>query len=48
MPCPDEPTLVALLGGTLPARERSALDDHLDSCPSCLELVALLAGSTVG
>jgi anti-sigma factor RsiW len=42
MECPDEDTVAQLLQGLLPADELARLEQHLDECPACTELVAEL------
>lgn len=37
--CPDEDVFVALLSGDLTDPERASLDEHIDSCEACAELV---------
>lgn len=37
--CPDEDVFVALLAGDLTDAERAELDEHIDSCEACAELV---------
>lgn len=44
--CPDEETFVSLLQGTLDEPSRQALDDHIDRCERCSELVIGLASLT--
>ena len=43
MPCPEENVLVGFLHGDLSDGERTTLEDHLDGCPSCSQVVADLA-----
>lgn len=35
--CPDEATLTAYLGGSMTAWERERVEEHVASCPICLE-----------
>jgi tetratricopeptide (TPR) repeat protein/tRNA A-37 threonylcarbamoyl transferase component Bud32 len=42
-PCPDEDELVELVEGRLSERDRTALDIHIDGCPTCRALVAAVA-----
>jgi eukaryotic-like serine/threonine-protein kinase len=41
--CLDESTVVAFLGGSLPAGERSSIESHLDACSACKELTTWAA-----
>ncbi len=41
--CPDESLFVAMLQGELADDERAMLDDHIDACQWCAQLVADLA-----
>jgi eukaryotic-like serine/threonine-protein kinase len=41
--CLDESTVVAFLGGSVPAGERAAIESHLDECSSCKELTTWAA-----
>ncbi|MFH0738743.1 MAG: zf-HC2 domain-containing protein [Candidatus Omnitrophota bacterium] len=43
-PHPDEETLVCFLEGKLAAKERDGVMEHLLSCSSCAELLAIQAG----
>ncbi len=43
MTCPTDAELLAFIDGSLPPQERSSAESHLDSCPSCLAVVAALA-----
>ncbi|MEM6992246.1 MAG: tetratricopeptide repeat protein [Myxococcota bacterium] len=47
MACPGDETLAGLVGSTLPDHERSNLEAHLDVCPECRQLVALIAGGSL-
>jgi hypothetical protein len=40
MPCPDDNQLARLLEGTLSGHERLGLEQHLDGCSACVELLA--------
>ncbi|HEY2408358.1 MAG TPA: zf-HC2 domain-containing protein [Polyangiaceae bacterium] len=40
MPCPDDNALARLLEGTLTDPERLGLEQHLDGCAACSELLA--------
>ncbi|HUH01882.1 MAG TPA: serine/threonine-protein kinase, partial [Kofleriaceae bacterium] len=42
--CPDDTTLVELVGGHLDAAAVGRLDEHLDDCGECRQVVAALAG----
>ncbi|HEX4621404.1 MAG TPA: protein kinase, partial [Myxococcaceae bacterium] len=44
-PCLDENAIAALLEGRLPPDEMDAVQKHLDSCPSCMGVVAGTAGA---
>jgi len=41
--CPTDAELLAFVDGSLPPEARSGAETHLDSCPSCLAIVAALA-----
>ncbi|MBK9036594.1 MAG: zf-HC2 domain-containing protein [Myxococcales bacterium] len=43
MMCPDDNRLVEFVAGLLPPDASRALDDHVDGCPRCRELLALYA-----
>ena len=43
MPCPTDAELLAFADGSLSDEARSSAETHLDSCPSCLAIVAALA-----
>jgi serine/threonine-protein kinase len=43
MACPDENTLLALVGGRLDPERRAFVHAHVDACPACHELLAALA-----
>jgi len=43
--CPDEITLDDFVGGRLSTPRLGEFDKHLDGCPSCREVVGLLAGA---
>lgn len=47
MSCPDDNTLAALADGALDADARAALEQHLDRCVACAELLAELGGVLV-
>jgi anti-sigma factor RsiW len=42
MVCPDEDTIAQLIQGLLSGDERARLEQHLDGCAACTELVAEL------
>ncbi len=44
--CPDETTLDDFVGGRLSGPRLVDFDKHLDGCPSCREVVGLLAGAS--
>ncbi len=46
MRCPDDNTLVALVEQALPSTHVGELEVHLDSCPSCRQVLAALAGGS--
>ena len=41
--CLDDNLALALLDGKLPSARRTAVESHIESCPSCRELVVALA-----
>jgi eukaryotic-like serine/threonine-protein kinase len=41
-PCPDEDTLLAFLHGELGRSALATLDEHVDACPTCRDLLAAL------
>ncbi|MEQ1570632.1 MAG: protein kinase [Myxococcota bacterium] len=43
--CPDENALAALVDGLLSPAEIQGIEDHLDTCDACLDLVASIARS---
>lgn len=45
MDCLDENAVIALLTGNVDEEQMLAIEEHLDDCPRCLELVALGAGN---
>lgn len=45
--CPDEDDFVALLEHRLPQEEERLLDEHIDRCERCMQLVANLADQLV-
>ncbi|MDX2091829.1 MAG: protein kinase [Kofleriaceae bacterium] len=47
MRCPDEVIVLAAIEGRLSAAERIELDVHLDTCPTCLQLLGHLAAGTL-
>ena len=48
MSCPKADSILAFIGGNLPAAGKSALVAHLDACESCLALVGGQAGGSIG
>jgi serine/threonine-protein kinase len=45
--CLEDVTVLALLGGSLPAAQAQSVEDHLAGCPACRELVSALARSSL-
>ncbi|MGC4114059.1 MAG: tetratricopeptide repeat protein [Myxococcales bacterium] len=45
MPCPAEETLIAFASGTLEAQALETTVEHLDGCPHCRQLAAMLSRS---
>src|SRR5437764_4473740 len=43
MECPDEAAFAALVGGELSEDEARALDEHIDACAECFEILAAVA-----
>ena len=46
MSCPDDETLIALVEDALPAIRIEAIEAHVDSCPSCRQVIASLASAS--
>ena len=47
MTCPSDAELLAFVEGSLDPDSRTSAESHLDSCPSCLAIVAALVYSIV-
>src|SRR5262249_40492899 len=45
--CPDGNRVVAFLNGSLPEQAGAEVEAHLDVCPACQELMALLGKSSM-
>jgi tetratricopeptide (TPR) repeat protein/tRNA A-37 threonylcarbamoyl transferase component Bud32 len=45
--CPSDADLLAFAHGSMPVEARRTVEVHLDSCPDCLAVVAVIARSTV-
>ncbi|HET6612755.1 MAG TPA: zf-HC2 domain-containing protein, partial [Kofleriaceae bacterium] len=46
MPCLDDNTFAALADGALDDATMTAIEGHLDSCPSCAEIAAAFGRAT--
>ncbi|MDB4937026.1 MAG: hypothetical protein JWP87_3998, partial [Labilithrix sp.] len=42
----DENDILGLLEHRMPKEQRAAVESHLDACPTCLELLAMVAATS--